>query len=161
MTKWLQIGDVTPLFDRLTDHHVTTLNETISLVNDDENQLTASIIHETDNLFNTRCTLTYDEYMALNPFTLSYGFPRLYGLPSFIFTDPLSSVGQSRVQQVAEAALRIFEPRLTEIRVTVDQYTPENQTLSLTIRANMMLHRLMRPIEFPIVIRGYGTPALP
>lgn len=157
MEKWLQIGELVPLFDRLIDNNTAIVDENPPLINYSEEQLKASIIDETNKLFNTRCTLTYEDYMDLTPFTASYAYPTLYGLPNFIFTDPDSLPGRTLAQNVTEAALRVFEPRLQSIQVTIDSYTPETQTLSLTIRAQMILRRLLRPIQFPVVIRGYGA----
>ncbi len=152
MGAWIQIGSLAPLFDRLVDHDLHQATESPPLINYDKDQLLNSLRRETSRLFNTRCPLSYKEYMARKPFTLTYGDPLLYGLPSFIFLNPQSAKGKDLLTRVLYTAVRLFENRLSSINIALEPFSSLTQDIPLTIQGLVILDEVLVPVQFPAAL---------
>ena len=150
--KWTHIGGPAPLFDRLTDTAPELSTEATPLFNYTKEEVIASVMREASNLFNTRCSMPYKKYDAMDPSTLTYGVPDLYGFFDQSYADPSRKDDVIRLCNFMATALSLFEPRLKNIEVTFDTYDQSKQTAHLKINADLKLENAVEPISFPVLV---------
>lgn len=148
--KWESIGGAVPLFDRLIDLNPEVTEEVNPLSIYSKEQLIASVIRESGYLLNTRCKVPYKEYERLNPASLPYGIPSLYGLFDASYADPSRTEDQLKLCRFIANALRLFDPRLDNITVNIDRYDQLKQKAYLTINADLKIGNIVEAISFPV-----------
>jgi type VI secretion system lysozyme-like protein len=148
--QWTSIGNLVPLFDRLTDLNLEEKSEPIPLINYDREQLFESIARECGALLNTRCKIPYKQYKEMDASSLSYGVPELYGFMDDFYGDPSSLKGAHLLVRSMEEALMRFEPRLHKVTVVLDAYDQTTQTAVLTIKASVQMEAVVESFSFPL-----------
>ncbi len=142
-------GTLSPLFDRIVDDRAETGRGRQLLTAD---ELKASIIHEVSVVLNTRCTvrkIIYEDHIETIP---------LFGLPDFFGLEDWSNLGAGDTQEWAKAArfletaIQAAEPRLTNIRVTIEAYDPLTQTLSTRVYGSVKEHHEIKEFHFPLAL---------
>ena len=156
--KWQREGAPVPLFDRLIDDHPEFKEELVSKKILTREELRDSILLELKRILNTRCTLKADVYKDIGPTLATFGIPELFGLFDTSQFDATSSLDRSKMQKVIERAIAAFEPRLRDIRVTVDAFHNTTQSLSLVVRAHMVVGDVLEPVSFPLEVGGQPRP---
>lgn len=143
-----------PLFDRLVDREPWGAREVRPQRTLDEEGLLASVQREAERLLGTRCALPLLEAEALpseERSVIDYGLPDLGSLHP---DDPGS---RERLAGVLARALSAFEPRLRQVRVSVERLSVEERRVEATVHALLVKGRLTEPVSFPIsgeVIHG-------
>ncbi|MFN7662504.1 MAG: type VI secretion system baseplate subunit TssE [Alphaproteobacteria bacterium] len=150
--KWESLGGPVPLFDRLIDLHPDEPEEAISLLNYTKEQLVESIIREASALLNTRCQTPYKIYDEMEPSSLTYGVPELYGLFDSSYADPSRSEDQIKLCRFIATTLGMFDKRLQNIEVTIDKYDQSNQKAYISIKADLKIGKMVDSIVFPVQI---------
>jgi type VI secretion system lysozyme-like protein len=148
--KWESPGGPVPLFDRLVDLEPEIPEEPVPFLNYNKQQLIESVIREASNLLNTRCKISYKLYEELEPSSLTYGIPDLYGLFDASYADPSRSEDRIKLSRFIANALQMFDSRLDNILVDIDRYDQPNQTAHLTISANLKIGKTVEAISFPV-----------
>ncbi len=148
--KWTSLGNLVPLFDRLTDLNLDEKSEPVPLVNYDREQFFESIARECSYLLNTRCKIPYKQYKEMEASALSYGVPELYGFMDDFYGDPSSLKGAHLLVKAMEEALLRFETRLHKVVVTLDGYDQPTQTANLTIKATIQIDAVVESFSFPL-----------
>ena len=151
--KWESTGGVVPLFDRLIDLDPEADSEPLPFVNYNKKELIESVAREASHLLNTRCKTPYKEYEEIDPSSVTYGIPELYGLFDPSYADPSRSDDQIKLCRFIANALRMFDGRLADVEVDIDRYDQSNQKAYLSIRAKLKLGKNVEPIAFPVEIQ--------
>ena len=145
-----------PLFDRLVDREPWVPREVWPQRTLDEEGLLASVRREAERLLSTRCALPLLEAEALPPHERS---AIDYGLPDLGSLHPDDPGARERLAGVLARALSAFEPRLRQVRVSVERFSTEERWVDATVHALLVKGRLTEPVSFPIsgeVIHGHG-----
>lgn len=109
------------LFDRLTDEHPQLTREFPVSPWEQERQLEAALCRDLSALLNTRRS----EYEIPEQFPLLSKSVLAYGIPDFTAFTLTSRPDQERTRKAIEDTIRLFEPRLSNIVVTLK--TPDPQ----------------------------------
>lgn len=110
--------------------------------------LRASLVRELGRLLNTRSPLPAGRYLA-EPLTVLD-----YGLPDLLAFSPANPDDHRLVEAVVARAVLAFEPRLSEVRVTVRETGGDGRALRLALEAVLSSGTLSEPLRFPLEIRA-------
>ncbi|MCX6598758.1 MAG: type VI secretion system baseplate subunit TssE [Acidobacteria bacterium] len=137
-------GARAPLFDRLSDFHPAALSEVAPLRVYTQRQLIASVCREISRLLNTRSGLRGAHQLAAQGTVLDYGLPD--------FTSWIAASGVDRERMEAAIAQRIMahEPRLREVKVSLEGNPDNPQSLFGVIRAVLQVGKVPDPVRFYI-----------
>ena len=136
------------LFERLTDLDVFSPTESVPLRAHGKEELQASVRHEVVRLLNTRCPprnhrLTEHERTVID-----------YGLPDFSALSPRSPHDQRRLASMLAQTIATYEPRLQQVRITVERPIESGQALLVRIDAGLLVGSVLEPISFPVVFQS-------
>jgi type VI secretion system lysozyme-like protein len=134
-----------PLFDRLIGSSrgagwQIAASRTLS-----REELTESVRQELLRLFNTRCPLPADQLEDRPRTVLEYGIPDLSDFAPADHGDRL------RLARTLEQAIEAYEPRLRQVRVTVDDPTSDRR-LSAVIEGVLVVDAVAEPVLFPTLL---------
>jgi len=114
-----------PLFDRLCGFDVPQGNG----VNLDARGFQYSLLQDLSRIFNTRCDLSVDEFLASDQFVLNYGIPALT-----VFS-PNSKSDMVKLERLLEHAITLYEPRLTQVRVKASNDANDHNAVKVEVLA--------------------------
>ena len=77
----------------------------------------------------------------------------IYGLPDFTGVSVKSPAEQKRLLESLERAIRIFEPRLTDLRITLDPMYETERALRFRIEAQLNAEPILEPVSFDTVLQ--------
>lgn len=135
-----------PLFDRLVDHDPRTREERRPRRTLDKEELRASVRRELERLLNTRSSLPA---LALQGRELT---AIDYGMPDFSAYSAAAPEDQELLAATVARVVSAFEPRLQEVRVSVQRYENQRQALWLGIEAQLVMGEVSEPVSFPTVL---------
>jgi type VI secretion system protein ImpF len=117
-------------------------------------ELKQSVRRDLEWLLNTRCF--YDRGDGgLEESLKSVAF---YGLPDFTGLSVKSHVEQNRMTQALETALKNFEPRFVNLKVSLEPISSVDRLLKFRIEANLDVEPAPEPVVFDTVMQiGSGT----
>lgn len=141
---------ITPsLLDRLLDFEPDFTKEAPKSRAKSLRELKQSVRRDLEWLLNTRCFP--DEI----PETLEevYHSLAIYGLPDFTGKSVKSSVEQKNLVRALETAIRIFEPRLTDLKVTLEPLYNVERILRFRIEAQLRADPILEPVTFDTVLQ--------
>jgi type VI secretion system protein ImpF len=130
-----------PLFERLTDFHPNEATETVPLRIHTLEQLGNSVRREVAKLLNTRCLSRDRNGSVLD-----------YGLPDFSWMSAASGDDRSLLADTIARKISTFEPRLTQVRVTLDRDASDPRRLTGSIDAILLTETLREPVSFPLLM---------
>jgi type VI secretion system protein ImpF len=139
-----------PLFDRLS-HPRDGAPPPRGL---DRDGLRQSLCRELGRIFNTRCGLSVARYLTEELTVTEYGIPDLSAF------SPANLDDHRRRAAVVARAVQAFEPRLSEVQVTVAAASAGERALWLSLAAVLDAGARRELIEFPVafdVKRGMAT----
>lgn len=76
-----------------------------------------------------------------------------FGLPDFTGASTNSSAEQQRLTKALETALKTFEPRFTNLKVTLEPLSDVERMLKFRIEANLDIEPSPEPISFDTVLQ--------
>ncbi len=76
-----------------------------------------------------------------------------YGLPDFSNTTVTDATEQHRLRRVIEEIIAVFEPRLRDVMVTVEQGRETERALRFRIDANLIVDPAPEPITFDTTLQ--------
>jgi type VI secretion system protein ImpF len=113
-------------------------------------ELRAAVRRDLEVLLNTRVELPETPPA---PFPEAEGSLLSFGLPDFTPIDLSNADHQKGVEEAIEAAIRRFEPRLRDVRVTVDaNEAAARRRLHFRIDAQLRVEPRPEPAEFDAVL---------
>jgi type VI secretion system protein ImpF len=122
MSSFVQSSFV-PFFDLLCGSKLDLNNKS----NLDARAFQDSLLLDLSRLFNSRCDLTYDEYLKSTENVLHYG------IPSFTDFSPISKKDHIRLEILLNHAIKLFEPRMTRVKVMVSNEANDNKSVKVEI----------------------------
>jgi type VI secretion system lysozyme-like protein len=106
--------------------------------------LKESIGREIARLLNTRCPIREDRNGTVID----------YGLPDFSWMSAASADDRQALALVIARKVTVFEPRLREVRVTIEPDAEDPRAVVGTIQATIVVASLSEPVSFPVAIRN-------
>jgi type VI secretion system protein ImpF len=80
----------------------------------------------------------------------------LYGLPDFTSAGVQSSTDQKRLVKQIETAIKIFEPRFLDLKVTLEPLSQHERALKFRIEARIDVEPVPEPVTFDTVLQVGG-----
>ncbi len=141
---------ITPsILDRLLDFEPDVSSEAPKSRAKSLRDLKASVRRDLEWLLNTR------RYIVEIPENLTEinKSVAVYGLPDFTGAGAKSSPEQKRLVKQIETALKIFEPRFLDLKVTIEPVTDFERALKFRIDARLDIEPAAEPISFDTVFQ--------
>lgn len=145
-------GAPIPLFERLIDQQPEQDREIPCKRHYNQFELIQSIEQEVFRILNTRSTAKHSEFEDLINLRENIGLVHLFGLADFSQFDGTNGGHRPRIARLCEIAIRIFEPRLNNIKVTILEFDKKSQTLIASISAMIIIPEFQQEITFPMTI---------
>lgn len=145
---------ITPsVLDRLLDFEPSASQEAAKSRSKSLRELKQAVRRDLEWLLNTRC-YPEDVDEGLEQVLKSVVF---YGLPDFTAVSIKSNIEQKRLKQAVEAAIKNFEPRFTDLKVTLEQITNTDRQIKFRIEATLDIEPTPEPIVFDTVLQLGGS----
>jgi type VI secretion system protein ImpF len=139
---------VTPsILDRLIDADPRVSEEAPKSRSASLRDLRDSVRRDLEWLLNTRCYL--DASIELEEAQRSVAF---YGLPDFTGLGAKNPAEQKRLSSAVETALKNFEPRFIDLKVTLEPLSNVDRQLKFHIEARLDVEPAPEPIAFDTVL---------
>jgi type VI secretion system protein ImpF len=135
------------LFDRLVDLEPELSREPQPLRTFNKKELLASVRSEVGRLLNTRCPTPANLDGEQEQTVIDYG------IPDFSSFYPQNPDDQRRLALVVSKAISAFEPRLQQVRATVEEVENDIRALRIRIDAVLVYESVREPVSFPVVVR--------
>lgn len=120
-------------------------------------ELKASVRRDIEWLLNTRCYLEDDETVPEET-KRSVAF---YGLPDFTGLSAKNHHEQKRLSKSLETALKYFEPRFLDLKVSLEPINNVDRQIKFRIEARLDIEPAPEPIAFDTVLQiGSGEFAI-
>lgn len=141
---------VTPsVLDRLVDLEPKELRETPKSRSASLADLKQSVRRDLEWLLNTRChTEALDDRLVEAKRSVAF-----YGLPDIIGINAQNHVEQQRLTKAMDAAIRFFEPRFLNLKVTMEPVSTVDRQLKFRIEASLDVEPAPEPIVFDTVLQ--------
>jgi len=131
-----------PLFDRLVDRDPRLRHELRPMRTLDRRGLRESVRRELEQLLNTRCPFPAHRLPTSERTVIDYGLPDFSTFSARSFDD------RQRLAQVLASTIAVFEPRLIDVRVELEQVPGDDLSLRGIIEARMLTDHLPEPVSF-------------
>jgi type VI secretion system protein ImpF len=146
-------GARVPLFDRLIDDD---REQTVQVGHAgrfyDQQELIASVQREVFRLLNTRTAIKREDYEALSQDEINFALPEMYGLPEFSLYEGANHRNWPHIVHYCQQVIAYYEPRLKNIRVSVEIFDKQRQALVIHLTANLAIPEFTEEITFPLSI---------
>ena len=140
---------VPPLLDRLIDATPQSRSEPLRPALSLE-QLKDAVARDVESLLNARRGSTRD---ALDAYPNARSSVAAFGLDDFASMSMSSTVDRATICRAIERSIRDHEPRLSGIRVDLDNRDAVTQKLRFAIHAMLVVHPLHEPVNFDAVLQ--------
>ena len=155
--SWKKPGELMPLFDRLQDDEPFEKEENPVKKTYDVDQMRESVLRELLEMLDTRVTFNKKDFKDVDfyeksVFGLKCGYPFFYGISDFSFYDISNAQGKQSLEDEIRTAIEIFEPRLENVTIKVQETSQENQSISLQLGASLKVGEILDHFTFPILI---------
>jgi type VI secretion system protein ImpF len=141
---------ITPsILDRLIDEDPNVSSEAPASRQRSLAQLKGAVKRDLEWLLNTRQTVggIPDGLQELSRSLAAYG------LPDFSTASLKSPSDQARMQRTLEVAIRSFEPRLDDVKVTITTVRATDQKMRFHIEARLKVEPAPEPVSFDTVLQ--------
>ena len=130
------------LLDRLIDRAPRERREPRPLRTMDRPDIRAAISRDLGWLLNTRTPLPAEEFDTRELTVIDYG------VPDFGKGTPENVKDQKLRAARTEKAIRAFEPRLQDVKVSIEMEMDSERSLKMTIEAVMVADDVREPVSF-------------
>lgn len=137
-----------PLFDRLVDLSPGVRRELRPFRTLDRAGLRESVRRELERLFSTRCPLPADRLAERERTVIDYGVPDLSVL------GPARYLDRDRLASILREAIAAYEPRLSQVRVTVAEAGDDRERLRARIEAVLVVDGVPESVAFDTALHG-------
>ncbi len=135
------------LIDRLVDNDPKTRKEARPLRTLSKEELKESVRRELGWLLNTRTSIPAHEYDDRDLTVIDYG------MPDFGSYSPAHVADQIILGKRIARTISAFEPRLQDVKVTVEPEMANERTLRVIIDAVLVSDMLREPVSFLTVLQ--------
>ena len=135
------------LLDRLIDQDTGTVGS-VQYRQMSFNQVRGAVGRDLENLLNTK---NFEVSLSAAFKELSRSV-LVYGLPDFTASNPHSSTVKSELLQAVERAINLFEPRLQNVMVGIDDSDKNNRSLKFRISAVLVADPYVESVRFDTFI---------
>ena len=122
--------------------------------------LQVSIIADLSLILNTRCTVRKVIYEGHRETIPLFGFPDFFGLEDYSDVKGDDSKEWPKMAQFIETTIQEADPRLDNIRVSIEQYDSFTQNLSIRVHASVKDIPELKDIHFPLILTHKSAEAL-
>ena len=138
------------LLDRLTDDSRGTSDGSSWAVRQSRREWEESLLRDVEALLNTKRALLEvpEQYRHASSSLLQYG------LPDFSSMSLHSPTDRAILRSAIETALRLFEPRLASVAVTLDASKQSRPVLHFRVNALLRLTPQPEPIRFDTLLKS-------
>lgn len=136
------------VFDRLLDYEPRLSEEPPKSRSISLRELKQSVRRDLEWLLNTRCYLDTETGLEESLRSVAY-----YGLPDFTGLSAKSPIEQKRLTKALETALRTFEPRFIDLKVSLEPMSNVDRALKFRIEARLDTEPAPEPIAFDTVLQ--------
>lgn len=144
---------ITPsILDRLLDFDPQLSTEPPKSRSTSLRDMKAAVRRDLEWLLNTRCFLDHT-VDGLEEAKKSVAF---YGLPDITGMSASSGVEQKRLVKALENAIRLFEPRFIDLKVTLEPIDGLDRSMKFRIEAKLDVDPAPEPVAFDSVLQA-GT----
>lgn len=141
---------ITPsVLDRLIDYEPEISREPIASRAKTLRQLKMSVRRDLEWLLNSR-QVVGGIPAGLKELSRSLA---TYGLPDFTSVSVKSPAAQTRMRRAIETAISIFEPRLTDVVVTLEPERETERALRFRIDARLLVDPAPEPVTFDTMLQ--------
>mgnify|MGYP001034377331 CR=1 FL=1 len=140
------------LFEKLIDNDRNAQEEVPSKRFYNRFELMQSIQAELSRILNTRANARKADYDQLASDERNFGLPQLYGLADFSQYDATNNGHHPRIARLCENAIRLFEPRLKNAKVTITEFDTKKARLYAIIDAELNMKDFQEEVTFPLEI---------
>lgn len=135
------------LLDRLIDQEPGVSSEPVQYRLGSFSQAKAAVGRDLENLLNSK------NFVGALPAALKQCAASVlaYGLPDFTSTNPRNPAVKVKLRQEMERAIRLFEPRLRNVTVRVEDSDSNVRSLKFRISALLVIDPLTEPVRFDTV----------
>jgi type VI secretion system protein ImpF len=134
------------LFDRLVDREPQVSAEPRPWRALTRQELYDSVQREVGRLLNTSCPLPARLLDACERSVINYG------MSDFSLFSPHSEADQRRLAHILTRTIAAFEPRLRQVRVTVERGMDDRKTLLARVDAVLVVESVVEPITFLVIV---------
>jgi type VI secretion system protein ImpF len=113
-------------------------------------ELKESIRRELDRLLNTRCAARRDRNGTVID----------YGIPDFSWMSASSADDRQLLAETLTRKIASFEPRLREVRVTIEPDASDVRSVIGSIEATLVVESIRESVSFPLAIRSKSGEAV-
>jgi type VI secretion system protein ImpF len=141
---------VPSLLDRLIDDSPQLSHEAVGKHLQDTRGLERSVVHDLEDLFNTRREALSDlpeEFVEVNKSILAYGLP---DVTSYNLLDPND---RNQLRRTIETSIAVFEPRLQRVRVSMTAPRQNDGALHFRIEALLRVEPAPEPVAFDTILQ--------
>ena len=141
---------VTPsVLDRLIDFDPKSSQDAPKSLSNSMQELKQSVRRDLEWILNTRCFLDdIDEGLEETRKSVM-----VFGLPDFTGISAKSHVEQKRLSKSVETAIKNFEPRFIDLKVTLEPINNIDRLLKFRIEASLDIDPTPEPIVFDTVLQ--------
>ena len=142
------------VLDRLIDYEPDNSGEPVSSRAKSLRELKQCVKRDLEWLLNTRQSNTQlpPELKEVNSSLAAYG------LPDFTAVSVKSAADQNRLRRAIETAIDTFEPRLEDVRVTIEPISEGERVIHFRIDARLKVEPAPEPITFDTIMQpGSGV----
>lgn len=147
--------NITPsMLDRLLDLDPQAERESPKSRSANLRQLKASVRRDLEYLLNSRHAVP----AGIETLEETSRSAAVYGLPDFTGQSIVTAADQKNLVQKLETAISIFEPRLVEVRITLEPVSQTDRALRFRIEARLKVDPIPEPVAFDTVLQmGSGA----
>lgn len=138
------------VLDRLIDYEPNLTAEAPRSRSASLQQLKQAVRRDLEWLLNTRChnRELIDDDLECRKSVAFYGLPDIMGI------SPKSPSEQKRLTKALESAIKLFEPRFLDLKVTLEPVNRIDRQLKLRIEARLDLDPEPEPIAFDTTLQS-------
>ena len=136
-----------PLFDRLVDHSRLLRADLTPVRTLDRGGVRKSVRRELEQLFNTRCPIPSHRLGTRERSVIDYG------IPDFSTFHARNPDDQKRIAVILKKAIEAYEPRLADVKVTINPIEGDDFMLTGTIEATLIVDNTREAVLFETVLQ--------
>jgi len=136
-----------PLFDRLVDRSRLLHADLTPVRTLDRGGVRKSVRRELEQLFNTRCPIPSHRLGTRERSVVDYG------IPDFSTFHARNPDDQKRIAAILKKAIEAYEPRLADVKVTMNPIEGDDFMLTGTIEATLIVDNTREAALFETVLQ--------
>lgn len=143
-----QGGAYIPIFERLVDQDPEEDYEYPVVKFYEKEDLIDSIKRELMHILGTQAKVKKEDYDELSTDPLNYALPEMFGVPEFTYLDATNRENWKPLSKKIGKIIEVYEPRLKNITVTIQDFQATTQFLDLSVTAGLAIPEFQEEATF-------------